>query len=879
MISFARRRRSLSIRATIALVAMVPIASLALFTARIVDDANTDRQRASEVHELSTNLATLASVRTDLRVESYWAGAIGLVGGFGVPDDMLVDMIGVDLKAEFGAAAIDTDRLLPELSGAIATVQTDLTDLRSIVEGEAPDGEAILAGYEQLDQRLSRAIQADLDGLVDVANTMAARDAVIATTTGLGLAVNLSNEMSTMASTLFATRFPAESGWAFPAGELYATRAAYEDTIQAAQAATIGRTRDAIDRFATAPAVQQLVADVDEQLELEASGGSTTGFSLDLEVQLAAFEAAVGSLRASASLVETASANLDADATTLVDQAGSDRQSAIAIAVAITLGTLSIAVLTSRWIIRPLRDVADAAARMMEGHLEHTGRMRGPTEIREAAQALNEAAQQLELAERQARALASEELDDPSLAVPASGTLGAALQSAIGHLQSSIEKREQFRQRLSHEASHDGLTGLPNRNAVTSALEQALARADRAGSKVAVLFIDLDRFKRINDLQGHAAGDRVLRTVAQRLTNSTRAGDHVGRMGGDEFIVVAEPVQDIHDALRAAQRIRDGVEQPLEYGSVTVTPALSIGIAISNGAELTADELLRDADLAVYQAKNASSSGIEVCDVGLRSQLTWRYQIEARLSEALVNDELMLHYQPIVAADDGRLVAVEALLRWPTDGGLPPGEFIPIAERSDLIIDVDRWVIEHAIHQLATWRDHPAMAPISVSINISAKHLAAGGLAHRICSALDQHDVAGERLIIEITESAIVDDLDTAVIELSRIRDRGVKVAMDDFGTGYASLTHLRQLPLDILKLDRTFVGEAEATGDTALLQLIVETGHLLGTTVVAEGVETREQAHRLIALGCDRIQGFGFGHPMPPDDVAIHGLQPAESV
>jgi len=389
-----------------------------------------------------------------------------------------------------------------------------------------------------------------------------------------------------------------------------------------------------------------------------------------------------------------------------------------------------------------------------------------------------------------------------------------------------------------------------------------------------VLFIDLDRFKDVNDAHGHQSGDAVLTEVAQRLVTCVREGDHVGRLGGDEFVVIAEPVDGIDDAVGLAERILERLSAPIELPTERVVIGASIGIALADGADLTADELLRDADLAVYRAKALGRGGIEICDEDLRNDLAESLDLTAAIRNAIANDELIVYYQPIIDTATEQLHALEALVRWRRPGHetlVPPDEFIGFAERSSLIIDVDRWVIGAVVRQIAAWRDDPRYHGVPVAINVSGRHLADDHFVQHVLQPIEEHGVDAHGIIIEVTESALLDDLASAAVKLQRLRDAGIAVSIDDFGTGYTSLAHLRSLPVDILKIDRSFSANAARNDhEASIVKLIINTGHLLGATITAEGIETIDEANKLSGLGSDNLQGFYFARPAPPDRLTM---------
>jgi len=462
-----------------------------------------------------------------------------------------------------------------------------------------------------------------------------------------------------------------------------------------------------------------------------------------------------------------------------------------------------------------------------------------------------EATASLRIAESQAVALAEERLDDDVLNARAPG--------------------ESFQRQLEHEAAHDHLTRLSNRAAILRHLNAALARTRRHRQAIALLFLDVDDFKGINDTHGHHTGDLVLQVIAQRLLLTIRTGDFAGRLGGDEFVVVAEPVGDLDAALALSDRIRDEVSKPITFEGVTFHPSVSIGVGISNGVDaISADELLREADNAVYRAKSHGKGRVEVCDENLRNTLRERDLLEQAIREAIDGDELRLYFQPSVHAVNHSIIGVEALVRWdrPGIGLVSPDAFIPAAERTDLILDIDRWVLGAAMEQVAQWSLDPTLCSVSVAVNISGRHLGSGSLLHDVESAIAKHKIDPRNLVLEVTETALLEDVAHAARELLVLQELGVKIALDDFGTGFMSLAHLRLLPVDILKIDRSFVSEIESHADHSLVQLIVDTGHLLGVTITGEGVETETQAQVLASMQVDHLQGYYFSRPVPAQQI-----------
>jgi diguanylate cyclase (GGDEF)-like protein/PAS domain S-box-containing protein len=422
---------------------------------------------------------------------------------------------------------------------------------------------------------------------------------------------------------------------------------------------------------------------------------------------------------------------------------------------------------------------------------------------------------------------------------------------------------------IRYQALHDPLTSLPNRVLFLDCLRQALARP---GARVAVLLLDLDNFKLVNDTAGHAAGDELLIEIAQRLANAIRPGDRIARLGGDEFVVMLEQVPDETTAVRVAKRIVAVFEAPFDPGIGEHFASASIGIAIADPEKSLPASLIRDADLAMYQAKGRGPGHIEVFNTVMRARTVTRLSLENDLRRAIDRDELRVAYQPIVSLGDGAIVAVEALLRWehPKRGLLEPAKFIPIAEQSGLIEPIGRWVLDTACAQAAHWRaERPDSRPLRLSVNLSVRQLARRDLVETVAHTLASTGLEPTSLCLEITESVLLQEAEAASETIRRVAELGVTFALDDFGTGYSSLAYLSDLPIDCLKMDRSFVQALVSdTRSMAIATAIVQMARALSIVVVGEGVETAAQAEALRGLHCGFAQGFHFHRPVPAEVV-----------
>jgi diguanylate cyclase (GGDEF)-like protein len=436
-------------------------------------------------------------------------------------------------------------------------------------------------------------------------------------------------------------------------------------------------------------------------------------------------------------------------------------------------------------------------------------------------------------------------------------------------------------ERLRHDSLHDVLTGLPNRTLFHDRVQRSIERAKRyQGYQFAVLFLDLDRFKVINDSIGHAAGDELLVTVARRLQlclrgtdSSSRVGEAntVARLGGDEFTVLLEDLRSAEDAVRIAERIQEELSKPCQHAGREIFTTVSIGIAHNGPGHATAKDLLRDADAAMYRAKEAGKARYVVFNESMHASALGRLEVESDLRRAIARNELLLHFQPIVSLKDNRIGAFEALLRWQRgDKLVSPADFIPVAEDTGLIVPIGKWVLTEACRQNKAWQTagHP---PVRVAVNVSAIQFAQEHFVASVDAALAASGLEPQWLQVELTESLLMDDMQSVAAKLAEIRARGVRISIDDFGTGYSSLAYLQRLPIDTLKVDRSFVrelthGPEAASPGNAIIKSITFLAHNLGMKVVAEGVETAPQKDFLAAIGCHEMQGFLCSAPLPAD-------------
>jgi diguanylate cyclase (GGDEF)-like protein/PAS domain S-box-containing protein len=427
---------------------------------------------------------------------------------------------------------------------------------------------------------------------------------------------------------------------------------------------------------------------------------------------------------------------------------------------------------------------------------------------------------------------------------------------------------------LAHQAVHDPLTGLANRVLMMDRLTQVLLRMERQPSRIAVLFVDLDRFKEVNDTCGHDVGDRVLIEVAKRLTGVARRMDTVARLGGDEFVMLCQKLSSDQDVRVIADRVVRALAEPFLDGDRELFVTASVGVVVTTDPYVGGDVLLRDADAAMYQAKERGRNHYQFFDPELRDRAAITYAVETDLGRALERRQFRLEYQPLFSLPDQRLVGVEALIRWdhPDRGCVPPDEFIGVAETRGLIVPIGSWVLEEACRQVKEWAqlNGPSAASLRVAVNVSGRQLREPDFATTVKETLARYGLEPGRLCLEITETALIEEAVQAREVLEELAALGVHIALDDFGTGYSSLAHLRQFPVDVLKIDRTFVDKLSG-GDREreIVAAVIAMAHVLGMTVVGEGIETVDQLHHLIDLSCDTGQGYLLARPQKPPEIS----------
>ncbi|WP_245849797.1 putative bifunctional diguanylate cyclase/phosphodiesterase [Oceanimonas doudoroffii] len=464
-----------------------------------------------------------------------------------------------------------------------------------------------------------------------------------------------------------------------------------------------------------------------------------------------------------------------------------------------------------------------------------------------------------------------------SMAVFAIALIVSMLDVRTNKLASSLDEANNELIKL---ALHDNLTMLPNRILLNDRIDQAIYRAERKKGGFAILFLDLDGFKAVNDMHGHHVGDLLLREIAHRLSAIKREEDTIARLGGDEFVLLMEPDSPENSAV-LAQRLIDTIEQPCEIANLLLHVSVSIGIAIYPQDGHSGHELMVNADAAMYHVKKQGRNGYRFFERRMNAEVHLQMQLKQDLRRAIQRHEFVLHYQPKVKAPDGPVSGMEALLRWhhPQHGLLSPDRFLPLAESSGMIIEIGNWVLDQACRQMKVWSEL-GHEELTVAVNLSTVQLGSSSLVNEVRLALERHALPPSRLVLEITESTAMGDAEESFSVLNRLSALGVSISIDDFGSGYSSLLYLKRLPANELKIDRGFVRELKrGSDDEAIVRAVIALGKTLNMKVVAEGVETREQQALLAELGCHSLQGYLLGRPSAPETLVLGNSGSGESV
>ena len=862
--------------------AVVPSLGLPMFAGLFTQDRFDDADASRRIGRTMTLAVELHDLRTAMAAESASSAVQFFAQLYDLTTEEMSEILGQDLTAAVGLARKHTDEEFAavesdaETQPAVDALLAELTEVRRVADlslgAEDPTagaGWAMYLAFANMEKSVSAIKRATIERVVTgrygagsspLLTTVAQFQQVIAT-------VDASNTQGVLMQGVYSAT--TDEDRAAVISELRDATLRWKRLSSDLPSSLSRDVRASWEAAIGTPEVEAMNAHIDFFVR---PGNVTAPDPLTPEAQAAA-QTLITRASALGELVHES--GTEGVLVARADQASAERRAYLALTV--TLGLLLVTggllILIGGSLRRRLRDLAAAAERFSAGRLEEM-EVHGPREIAMAGAALNDAVASFRRVAMQAERLSAGDLDAPELQEAAPGALGTAVHASVQQIVSAARERKKLQDALAHQAAHDDLTRLPNRAETERLLSKALARANRADGRVGVLFVDLDHFKRCNDTLGHAAGDHVLRTAAKRMTTAVRPGDTVCRLGGDEFVVVVEPVGADRSVIEIAERIAASLAEPIEYDGSLITVGGSVGVAISHPLS-DADSLLRESDSAMYQAKATARGSVEIFDERLRAEIHREADFKVAMATALAQDELELHYQPVLDITSGRLTGFEALARWrrPGHGMVGPDQFIPLAESSGLIIDIGQWALRTAAAQLVEWSADPAYASLQVAVNMSGRHLTEATVDDDVRTALEASGLAPERLVVEITESIAIDS-PTAIAHLAALADMGVQIALDDFGTGYTSIGQLLHLPVHILKIDRSFVSGTNEDGtpvldrSTRIVDLIIEVAHSLNLRVVAEGVEEQFQMDLLKAASCESAQGYLISRPLPADQV-----------
>jgi diguanylate cyclase (GGDEF)-like protein len=862
------RRRGAPLWRYLAALVLLPLVGVVVLAAAVAGDRASEAASAEHAEDSVSLLALLDEARSGAEQELIPILSLRVIG-----DPNLATSLGIpqELAAmQQQAAAEDAARARKRTDDALARIPAgslgadaaarSAADLAELRRASAADG----LGIDDIYLRFL-AVSTDLMSAQDEVAAVATSEGVPVTTLGairdVQTIAHLTHVASRQMPLYMGSLFVSDDGNVI--GSHTAWQTTWLDYVQAQNqmdGLTQPELRAAWKDVRTTDAVESL----DELLSAGAAGAGDRQFAIEEMVTLLLSSQERSELLTG--LVDTAVDEAQAHVAADRERAVTELHTIYALVAGLLACALVGALLLGRRVARALRLLAGQATQISEGSLVEV-EVDGPREVRTVSEALGSAVAGLRRIQDQAQAVARGDLDNALLDQPLPGPLGEVVHASVKEIVNSVRQREELQFALAHQATHDALTELPNRAQAVTLVTSALHRGRRSGDMTGLLFVDLDGFKAVNDGHGHAAGDDVLREVSRRLRAAVRPGDVVCRLGGDEFVVLVEPVHSEHDLLELAHRLIESVSEPitLQHGAVRI--GASVGVAISRDGGTDADLLFAEADTAAYRAKARGRGRAEIFDENLRRQLDERAAFEAAIAHGLANGEMHVAYQPVVDVASDRLTGYEALLRWerPGHGFVPPDQFIPIAEGSRLIGDVDRWVLLEATRQLAEWRVENPVADgqpePTIAVNISGRHLADRRVIADVADALAASGLPAELLILEVTETVLVDD-PVAFDHLTELRAMGVSIAIDDFGTGYTSIGQLRNMPVDTLKIDRSFVASTEPA-HRELVALMIRAAHTFGLTVVAEGVEEPAQLARLKAQACDQAQGYLLYRPM----------------
>jgi diguanylate cyclase (GGDEF)-like protein len=868
----SRRRQSIGLR--LFALAAVPLVMVGFLTSRVLLATQNRDHRANALQEAAEELVLLRHFRAVLNVDRAALQGAVIVFSEGLTFEQLREVLGIEMEYV-------TEQTKGLVYGALSSLLArqsddadhDVRDYGELLEGREdlidPNSGATVDDVSELFAQLQDVLAADeAESLARVNDLLASGLGSDAAVAELSRRLEAAQTFSALVSSIGSQASMLGLGISRPELlppdfriDLGAAVDAEESALHALRANPLSTRLTFLDSDETAAAEwEQIQSDILSQLGL--TSGPPVQMDVIARARLSANIGLVSGQRlSSATATNEHFRDLIGEATDIIaaeNAAQLERELLLAIGGAIA--TLLWTTVVTVSFVRPIRRLTKRAARLRDGQFDDAaiGPI-GSREIASLATTFDQLGENLQLV--------SNQIESIGLGRTVDQTLGQQLPGPFGeHVRQSIQRATDLTDRLAHQARRDVLTDMANRAAVLERLAESIERCSRNHGSVALLFIDLDGFKAVNDAYGHAAGDEVLKVVGARISDIVRGGDLAARLGGDEFVVIVERSDNTDLVVGLGERIIGVIEQPIGVGSGEVRLSASIGVATST-MDSTPLSILGFADQATYEAKRAGKARVLCFDSDMQAASEQRADIERALRHGLSAGELELFVQPIVASTSGSVKAGEALIRWnrPGHGVVQPGAFIPIAEESWLIVEIGRFVLEDACRMISSW--HVAGLDLALSVNIAGRHLADGDLVNDVSAALQRHGTPAHLLIVELTETQLVRDLNGGAAVLTQLRAIGVSIALDDFGTGYSSLNYLRQLPIDTMKIDRSYISELPGNAQSSsIVASLHQLAASLGLDVVAEGVETAEQAAFLADLGCAKLQGFHFARPMPSD-------------
>lgn len=866
---FPRRLGGLPLAVYVVALLLIPLFGVGAFSFREIDRNNQSALAADALASSSATHASAASLLAPLELNRLISLSVVRMGEFRISPDVVTEMTGLDVDSLVAENNVRLTAAFDALEVSLGSGDSDIRlddvkEIRELVETESErvaDGQAT---FESVDRSFAEAF-VYVEDLLGRSTADLTADFVSAD------AIELVRRLNLVVEVTLTARQGAESfgSLIFGAGsvdrdETMAGNIRHVDALDAAQQvdrSAIARLRNAYDTLPETP----------DAIYTTSLGDEGAIATLDIGEISRALLAQVGYLElvADFSVEHAAAVSTDVDDWAL--DAGERNRTTLLVFAAVGIASLAFGWIVIRSFAKPLNNLRVQAERISTGELAAEPLvLAGPSDIRKVTGAINDMASTLSLVDdhMQALALAENGVGPELQELP--GHVGASMRTSMERVTALTSRLQTSEARLAEEARIDSLTGLPNRFAVIEYLERTLRQLQQGGTAqqpaTGVMFVDIDGFKSVNDTHGHAVGDVVLREIAQRLIGSIRDIDFVARLGGDEFLIVVGDVADANNLLVFGERMIEQIEQPYEIGDQLFAVSASVGVTLIESGDQPMSAVER-ADAAVYQAKRRGRRRVEMFDKELQRSIEQQADIELALRQAIQHDELRIHLQPIADLATGRVAGAEALVRWarPGFGLVPPADFVPVAERSGLIFELERWVLDAACQRLAEWQLAGRGAGMRLAVNISGRHLIEGNLIADLDASLAATGANPHLLEIELTESHLLDDVKRASDVLAEVRDRGVKVAIDDFGTGYSSMTYLQKLPVDVVKIDRSFISTATANEfDSTIVESVVTISRALSLDIVAEGIETFDQLAYVIGAGVTLGQGFLLGRPMP---------------